>query len=312
MFLQKNIIKTIIQVTIGIILISVLISWVDWREVQGVAAEANLLLLLPSILIWFVSVWVSSYRWKLICDFYQLQIKISELFNLYWVGAFFNNFLPSGFGGDSYKFIYLSRKFAKSKKEVFSSIFLDRAIGLIPVVLFGVFALVVGSFDIVLSEAIIEEGVWRWIIFLGFFTLLIGIVLVRFSKITFIEKIFQKIKETIVILISYRKSSDWHKTILASIIFYVLGVFSFWIIALAFGVNLGVFELLFTTTLIHLVKIFPISINSIGVTEGAGVYFLTLVGVSPPVAIAILIATRLTAVSVSLSGGVRYLFFERR
>jgi uncharacterized membrane protein YbhN (UPF0104 family) len=51
----------------------------------------------------------------------------------------------------------------------------------------------------------------------------------------------------------------------------------------------------------------PLSLNALGIKEGAYVFFLGLAGVAAPHALALALLARMVTVAVSLLGGVLYL-----
>jgi len=80
--------------------------------------------------------------WYALLEAQNAHVPLLKLLNLYYVGAFFSNFLPSGFGGDVIKMYELARYSANGPMAV-STVLADRILGLI--VLFAM-ALVVLPF----------------------------------------------------------------------------------------------------------------------------------------------------------------------
>ena len=63
--------------------------------------------------------------------FKNIQVNLPQLKNirLYWLGMFYNLFLPGGIGGDAYKVIVLSRRNMQSVKKLSAAVLLDRISG---------------------------------------------------------------------------------------------------------------------------------------------------------------------------------------
>lgn len=70
-----------------------------------------------------------------------IAIQLGEWFNLklYYLGMFYNLFLPGGIGGDGYKVYYLNREYGGSVKKLVAATILDRLSG---VVVLGFLALI--------------------------------------------------------------------------------------------------------------------------------------------------------------------------
>jgi uncharacterized membrane protein YbhN (UPF0104 family) len=49
---------------------------------------------------------------------------------LYWLGMYYNLFLPGGIGGDGYKIYFLKKHYFKRVKNIVAAIFIDRANGI--------------------------------------------------------------------------------------------------------------------------------------------------------------------------------------
>jgi uncharacterized membrane protein YbhN (UPF0104 family) len=63
----------------------------------------------------------------------SVGISISEKLNLqlYWLGMYYNLFLPGGIGGDGYKVFLLRKRFNTRSRKIISAIFLDRVTGML-------------------------------------------------------------------------------------------------------------------------------------------------------------------------------------
>jgi uncharacterized membrane protein YbhN (UPF0104 family) len=65
--------------------------------------------------------------------FRVIGLAISEGYNLrlYWLGMYYNLFLPGGIGGDGYKVYLLGRQFPGRRKAIFRALLLDRLSGMV-------------------------------------------------------------------------------------------------------------------------------------------------------------------------------------
>jgi uncharacterized membrane protein YbhN (UPF0104 family) len=65
--------------------------------------------------------------------FRAIDISLSERYNLrlYWVGMYYNLFLPGGIGGDGYKVYLLGQQFPGRRAVIFRALLLDRLSGML-------------------------------------------------------------------------------------------------------------------------------------------------------------------------------------
>ena len=65
--------------------------------------------------------------------FRAVDIQLTERYNLrlYWLGMFYNLFLPGGVGGDGYKVYLLGREFPGRRGLIFRALLLDRLSGMV-------------------------------------------------------------------------------------------------------------------------------------------------------------------------------------
>ena len=126
----KGILKKTIKILLAIVLIVLLFRYIDIKEFLAKLKEVNSLLILVVFLLYVPSVFISSLKWHLILKgVYGLDLRFLYLVKIYFIGGFYNNFLPSTIGGDGYKFYVLNKNIKNQRKEIFSSIFLERGIG---------------------------------------------------------------------------------------------------------------------------------------------------------------------------------------
>ena len=72
---------------------------------------------------------VSSFRLNIYFRNIGLEISQSQNLQLYWLGMFYNLFLPGGIGGDAYKVILLNRSYRTPAKLLTAAVLLDRISG---------------------------------------------------------------------------------------------------------------------------------------------------------------------------------------
>jgi glycosyltransferase 2 family protein len=112
------------------------------------------LTLLTAVLLSIVNFWNISYRWKSILKARStVEIPLSGMLQITWIGQFFSSVLPGSVSGDLIKILYVQKYEQKfSKKFLFASIFIDRLMGLAGLIL------LVGISSFLFSSRIIKNA----------------------------------------------------------------------------------------------------------------------------------------------------------
>jgi glycosyltransferase 2 family protein len=91
--------------------------------------EASVPYLVGAIALYFIVQTISAYRWYLLLRPLDIQMSFPRILGLYYLGMYFNFFLPSAIGGDVVKVYYLHKDTGRLSAST-ASVFLDRDIGM--------------------------------------------------------------------------------------------------------------------------------------------------------------------------------------
>jgi uncharacterized membrane protein YbhN (UPF0104 family) len=288
----KKILNTILKLTIS----SGLIIYLFTNKIDTSELAKNFKLMdwrfLPLILLTIIANYViGAFRWKALL-IQEGTEKVSRIYliKLYFIGAFFNNFMPTSIGGDVYKMYALGKKI-DNQAVGFSSTFTERFTGILMLGLIGLLSmsrnLGLGVFIILL-----------WVIS-GFY---IGMTVLKVlsKKIKFLKKIYDA-------LMVYK---DHPKVLLyaffTSILIQICAISTQYLIFFAVGIRLPIFYSLMAFPIITLAGFFIPSINGIGVQDALYASMFSFVGVSAGTAISVSIIYHMIRMSVSLIGGLIY------
>ena len=141
------------------IAVTILCFWYLSRKINFTAAkdaffQANWAWLFLAALLLMLSKLFSAFRLNIY--FRNIQIILPEWTNikLYWLGMFYNLFLPGSISGDAYKVILLKRRFNADYKKTSAAVLLDRFSGLLALGLimsgYGIIVLKEGIYDVAL------------------------------------------------------------------------------------------------------------------------------------------------------------------
>jgi len=125
----KSVLKYLVKIGLSALAIYIVSRKIDFTEVWNLLKVSNLLYLVLALVLFNLSKIISAFRLNRI--FSCIRINVSETYNLklYYVGMFYNLFLPGGVGGDGYKVIHLKRKSDQGSKKIIAAVLLDRVGG---------------------------------------------------------------------------------------------------------------------------------------------------------------------------------------
>jgi uncharacterized protein (TIRG00374 family) len=105
-----------------------------YRLVRG----ANPWFLLLALAVLPVAFLITSARWHMLLEVLEIRIGQGRTFVINMVGAFYNTFMPGSTGGDLVKAYYVA-KFTTHRTRAVMSVIIDRALGLLALVILGGF-----------------------------------------------------------------------------------------------------------------------------------------------------------------------------
>ena len=138
----KKLLLTLVKLAVSIGLILFVFSKIDTQSTFSILKSISPTNLILGFLLVLLSKIIASYR--LLSYFRVIKIPIQAQTNLqlYFLGMFYNLFLPGGIGGDAYK-AYILKKHnpQSSSKKTIAVLVLDRISGLFALFTIGVFVL---------------------------------------------------------------------------------------------------------------------------------------------------------------------------
>lgn len=309
---MRNKILHTLKIVISVILLSFLLIKVDWKSFLNSLQNSNLLLIFISFLISFLIIWLMSLKWNLLLRVNNYSIATFTLMKITMITSFIGLFLPSSLSTDILRGYYLTKE-KSSKLLSASSIIVDRLSG-ISSLLFMIF---LGLF---LSENIFDELNLKPILYSLIFVLLISIIVLFNRGIkNKIDLVFEKSNNVVIKNLKkiYLAVNDFRKypktvliTFLLSIIVQLLRGIRFYLIAIAFNIEISIIYFIIIVPIIMLAIMLPISLGGFGVKEGIAVAFLQLIGIAFNDAVTITLIESITMTIVILLGGVMYLFYK--
>lgn len=104
--------------------------WVDLADLVRQLRATRLTYVLLGVLLYGLGQMISAYKWYLLLAPVRLVMTYGRTVAIYFIGMFFNIFLPTIVGGDAVKAILLSRETGAAGRATMS-VFMERNVGLL-------------------------------------------------------------------------------------------------------------------------------------------------------------------------------------
>jgi uncharacterized membrane protein YbhN (UPF0104 family) len=127
----SKLIKLLIKMLITVVCFWYISKKIDFSQAFQVLKNANWLFLFFSVLLYILSKIVAAYRLNIYFKNINLHLSPWKNMKLYWLGMFYNLFLPGSISGDAYKVVILNKKLKAPYKKTTSAVLLDRLSGLL-------------------------------------------------------------------------------------------------------------------------------------------------------------------------------------
>ncbi|MGB3008090.1 MAG: lysylphosphatidylglycerol synthase transmembrane domain-containing protein [Chitinophagaceae bacterium] len=121
----------LLKFAVTIVCLWYVLGKIDFQIAKSALKSAEWLFLLLALISFFVSKIISAFRLSIYFDNIHISISLFNNIRLYWLGMFYNLFLPGSIGGDAYKVILLTKEFNVSYKKTTAAVLLDRISGLL-------------------------------------------------------------------------------------------------------------------------------------------------------------------------------------
>ncbi len=295
-----------LKAAVAVALAAALATRIPWGEVAGAVrrisagAVAQLLGLAVAMTV------VSCLKWQLLLRARGTRVGLGRLVRLYTVGYFFNYFLPGSMGGDVVRSYALGRSI-RSQADSFGTVFLERFTGFFAMIglalaaaaarpsvartphmggFLAAMALVFAGMALFLWLAPLQRGLLR--------------LLDRFPD----AGLWRKLRRFLEVVFHFRKRpGPLAVALLLSVAFHALTVVNTAVACRAIAAPARFLDLAVAVPMVLLVSSVPISLNAIGLMEGAFVFFLGRAGVGPAEAMTVALIMRAKNVLMALVGG---------
>jgi len=298
---RNKLLSLFARIVISITILAILFTKIDFNDIKNSLINTNHTVLIIGIVIYTVSQLLNAYKWKLIANNAGFNNKLKEYIDYYFVGLFFNLFLPTTVGGDISKAYYLSKHDLQSRKApAIYSVLAERYSGVVIIVWIGTIALFTPIGNPI-------PAVFK--ILMSFLTILIFIITPLFP--TFWMQYFKRKKWVRTMLRDVRAYWANPKLVVKAIywsgLYHMLVLSIHMLIGGAMGIKVPVGYYIMAYSMAAMAGFLPVAFNGIGPREWAYIYFLSFAGVKESDALIFSIFWFGIILSSSLLGGIFYL-----
>lgn len=122
--------KTVLKVCVSLGALAFVFSKIELRSTWDTILGVSPWWLAVAVVVYALSQMVGSERVRVMLSAVPVDIGRGVNLRLYWLGMFYNFFLPGGVGGDGYKVYWLHRRYGTRVKPVVLALLGDRMSGL--------------------------------------------------------------------------------------------------------------------------------------------------------------------------------------
>lgn len=296
-----------------------------WINLTAIFRKMNMGFFFLTLSIFVLCEVIVGLRWWLLLRVQSIFISLWVAVKLYFLGWFYNNFMPSSVGGDLVRAWYIT-KHTDKRFEAVLSVFADRAIGLLSTLLIAAFFYTLfltgqsekikltgnrNSFTFLVQHSSVIVYVFL-IMAAGLGVLLLHggtrAILRRMWSYLFLRGRVAMAKLEITIAIYCKKPSILLAAFILTVGAQIVVITGFWILGVSIGIETSIKYYYVFFALMWVIGALPISIGGVVVMEGGLAYlFIHFAGVEPEAALALALCQRVVWMVASVPGALIHL-----
>jgi uncharacterized protein (TIRG00374 family) len=295
--------------SLAVLVFFLVVSKISFKEIGLKLKDVVWVWLALSFSLHALGLLISAYRWQILARAQGDRVPLMFLAKSYLVGTFFNNFLPTRFGGDIVR-IWDGSRYSKSLVKSSAIIVVERMTGII--VLF-VFALVASLFRLDMARKI--PVIWGALL-LG----LAGLTVLALFFFPFFgrglekvpaEGLFGTIAQKFIVfrttVLGYKdKRAELARATLWAFLLQLNVILYYFLIGKALRLDIAILDYFIFIPIVLLIQIIPVTINGLGLREGAYIEIFKFYGIAPETALSFSIIEIAFGLGVGLVGGIIY------
>jgi uncharacterized protein (TIRG00374 family) len=304
--------STLIKVAVTAALYVAVFYTIDVGKIWARLQTARLEWVALGALVYAGGQWLSAWRWWLLLRPVRLDVPYLRMVAFYFIGMFFNIFLPTIVGGDAVKAILLARETGAPARSTMS-VFMERNVGLLALLTIATAAAFVAPPVDVRGFNLLQLTL---IVFAAF--IVANVVLANrpayklvdyLVALTPLARIRSRAASLYEALVPYR-DARWRGLIAAataqSFLFQAVVILVVFLNANALGLSVPLAALAVFVPLISLAGMLPVSVNGLGLREALYLLLFGRIGVPADAAVSMALLYFAVTMAASLPGGIVY------
>jgi uncharacterized protein (TIRG00374 family) len=300
--------RAALKILVSTALMLFLFRRISMPELMRLVRELHVEPFAGAIVCFFLSNLLGSRQWHRLLTASGIQLSFRRAFRFYFVGLFFNNFLPANVGGDAVK-VYDVSRIGSSVYQVIAVTLLDRIIGIFSLCMLACVAAVY----LMNSDSMTPYGYYL-VVFAACMVPAVGLyffkplgTLIR-RLVSAIRPLSIDVRMSAVIdhLSEFKSRKDVIVQVIGlSLVIQALRVFTHVLVGVSLGIHIDstiLSQFFVFVPLLSLAMIPPITINGLGIREGLGILLFARAGLAETDAFALEFLTWVVSVGVSLLG----------
>jgi len=288
-----------------------LIKVVPIQEIFLSLKEANVFWLALSFSLHSFGLLISAIRWQVLIRAQEDTIPLGFLAKSYLVGTFFNNFLPTRFGGDIVR-IWDSSRYSRSLLKSSAIVLVERFTGILVLLFFAASASLSRlemAHKIPIIWASLIMGLIGLLLLISFFTPAADKLLSLIPEGKTLKKIKDKAYEFRRIVLIYReKKRAFFTALFWAFLLQVNVILHYYLVGKALHLNIPLLDYFIFIPIILIILTIPVTIGGWGLREGICVEIFRFYGISSAAAFSFpLIADVAFGLIISIIGGIIYI-----
>ncbi len=258
---------------LGLLLLALVITKINFKLSRDVLTQVSLHNFLLVLCIYSLGQTLSAYKWSLISKHTGFTCTLRQYIRLYFQGIFYNQFLPTGVGGDIIKgyFLYQHDKSHLKPDDAAATVLFDRISGVLVLLIL-----------LLMGNILYFKQLPAWVNLLqlgGIAAIMLGTGL-----LVYLSYQRSRFKHPLISRILFFTHLYIDKTLIkitaVSVLFHFMVLTIHIIIGWDLNLNISWSYYLVLYPATAILTSLPISLNGMGIREWAYIFFLGLVGIT--------------------------------
>jgi uncharacterized protein (TIRG00374 family) len=298
---------------VSLVLYAAIFYVTDVSAIGARLAAARVDLVAACVLLYAVGQVLSAWRWRLLLQPVGLEVPLRRMVGFYFIGMFFNLFLPTIVGGDVVKAVLLSRE-TRAPARATVSVFMERDVGLLALLAVASIAawwapdVAIGGLSLHALTLLLSAGFVA--VNLALFRPDVYALTDRLIARTALARMRGRAASLYESMTPYRTAYGvLAAALVLSLAFQAVVIAVVFFAARALSSEFPLSAVAVFVPLISLAGMIPVSLNGLGVREALYILLFGRIGVSSETAVSVALLYLAVTFLASLPGGVVYALY---